>query len=138
MSYTDSLRKQHQEILGIVGQVSAAMKAPINAASGQALHGLLVSLAAKVKVHLATEDKVLYPKLMDSKDAVVSSTSKKFAAEMGEIGGVFKAYVETYRTADAIAGHGEQFKKETEGLFKVLGHRIQVEEASLYPLADKH
>jgi hemerythrin-like domain-containing protein len=94
-------------------------------------------MAGKVKIHLATEDKVLYPNLEKHKDAKVQQMAKQFAAEMGQIKTVFEAYLAKYPTAQAIESHAADWVKETKDLFTVLGKRIERENNELYAAADK-
>ena len=131
MSFTDKFRQQHDEILGIVGDLNAKLKAQADA---QDLRGVLSALAGKLNFHLAMEDKALYPRLMKM-DAKASKMASKFMDEMGGLGEVFAAYNNRWQVS-AIRKDPEGFATETRKVFTALGKRIARENAELYPLAD--
>ena len=131
MSFTDKFRQQHDEILGIVGDLNAKLKAQADA---QDLRGVLSTLAGKLNFHLAMEDKALYPRLMKM-DAKASKMASKFMDEMGGLGEVFAAYNNRWQVS-AIRKDPEGFATETRKVFTALGKRIARENAELYPLAD--
>ena len=131
MSFTDKFRQQHDEILGIVGELNQKLKANADA---QELRGVLSNLAGKLNFHLALEDKALYPRIM-KKDAAASAMAAKFMEEMGGIGAVFVTYNNKWQVS-AIRSDPSGFAAETRTVFLALGKRIARENAELYPLAD--
>jgi hypothetical protein len=131
MSFTDKFRHQHEEILGMVGELNAKLKAKADA---QDLRGVLSNLAGKLNFHLALEDKALYPRLM-KKDAASSALANRFMEEMGGLGAVFSAYNTKWQVT-AIRTDPAGFAAETRKVFVALGKRIARENAELYPLAD--
>lgn len=134
--FTSNLRRHHAEILGIVGQIVPMLKPQIDIKSAEQLRKLLVELSARVATHLTSEDKVLYPKLVGSKNAKASSTATRFSTEMGTIGVALKEYLGKYPTPETIAKDGAKFSSDTKAIFGALGNRIEREEKELYPLAD--
>lgn len=132
MSFTDKFRQQHEEILGIVGELNAKLK---EKADAQELRGVLSNLAGKLNFHLALEDKALYPRIMKA-DAKANAMATKFMEEMGNLGDSFAAYNNKWQ-ATAIRKDPEGFAAETRKVFTALGKRIARENAELYPLADK-
>lgn len=135
--YTDNLRQQHAEILKVVKEMGPLLRpAAIDAPTADRLRKLLVDLSGRVTLHLAAEDKVLYPTLSHDRDAKVAQTANRFAKEMGDIGVAFKGYLGAYPSGAVIFGARDKFCADTSGIFKVLGARIDREEHELYPLAD--
>ena len=136
--HTDNLRKPHREILQIVSGMQALMRIPssVDAAVSDKLRKALVELSARVTVHLAAEDQVVYPRLIKDTDQKISTIAKQFADEMGGIGDVFKAYLSHGRNAAAIAADVRTFAVETKQIASALGTRIDREERELYPLPD--
>ena len=131
MSFTDKFRQQHEEILGIVGELNEQLKAKADA---QALRAVLSNLAGKLNFHLAMEDKALYPRIME-KDARANALARKFMEEMGGLGEAFAAYNAKWQVT-AIRKDPEGFATETRKVFVALGKRIARETAELYPGAD--
>lgn len=131
MSFTDKFRQQHDEILAMVGELNAKLKAQADATD---LRSVLSNLAGKLNFHLAQEDKALYPRLM-KKDAASSAMATRFMEEMGGLGAVFSAYNTKWQVT-AIRSDPAGFAAETRKVFVALGKRIARENAELYPLAD--
>ena len=135
MSRTDNLKRQHQEIVKIVTEISGYLIPDRAKADAPKVHTLLSSLAGKLKLHLATEDKILYPELLKHNDEKVKVVTKKFMTEMGTIGAVFEGYLGKWKTPADIQNNPAGFVADTKGLFDVLAKRVTKEEAELYPLA---
>lgn len=134
---TMQLRQQHQDLLRIVGQIVPLLQPHgLDLAKGDALRKLLLELTGKLNMHLAAEDKVLYPELAASNQARAASVASQFAKEMGHIGASYKEYLAKYPNGAAISEKAAAFCTETNAVFALLGKRIQREEAELYPLAD--
>ena len=132
MGFTDKFRQQHDEILEMVGELNARLKAQADA---QDLRGALSNLAGKINFHLAMEDKALYPRLLKM-DAGASKLAARFMDEMGGLGAAFAAYNAKWQVS-AIRADPAGFAAATRDVFSALGKRIARENASLYPLADQ-
>jgi hemerythrin-like domain-containing protein len=135
MARTDQFRKQHDGIVALVQEISKMLNAASVAANAQEFRLTLSKLAGLVKVHLAMEDKALYPSLVSSADPKVESTAKRFIDEMGGISQAFGDYNDKW-TAKAMREQSDTFVRETKNLFGVLGRRIEKENNELYPMAD--
>jgi len=137
MSVVDNLQRQHREILGIVQQMSAGLDAGklIQRESADSMRALLSQLSGKVSVHLAMEDKSLYPKLVANTNAATSKTAQRFVSDMGPIAEAFANFVKQWPTSAAISQQPTVFVEHTRAIFKALGDRVTREERELYPLA---
>ena len=134
MAYTDNFKRQHQELLAMVGEIAGKLKS--DPADAKALRALLSGLAGKLTVHLAMEDKALYPRLMQQQDARSTALAGKFMKEMGGLAQVFATYNNKWQVT-AIKADPAGFSDETRKVFGALAHRIGRENTELYPLADK-
>jgi hemerythrin HHE cation binding domain-containing protein len=134
MAYTDNFRRQHQELLAMVGEVAGKLKAEPGDARG--LRNLLSALAGKLTVHLAMEDKALYPRLAEAKVESARGLARSFQQEMGGLAQTFANYNQKWQ-ADAIKGDPGGFARETHAVFAAIGRRIGRENEELYPLADR-
>lgn len=137
MLATDTFRRQHNELLAVAGEISKLLDAEKLAQDAQAARLLIGDLSGKLKVHLAMEDKSLYPKLLEDSDRQVSDTAKRFVDEMGGIAKVFGEYLDHWPNSRAIQLAPGQFVKETNDLFGALASRIKRENSQLYPLLDR-
>jgi iron-sulfur cluster repair protein YtfE (RIC family) len=134
MAYTDNFRRQHQELLAMVGEVAGKLKAEPGDARG--LRNLLSALAGKLTVHLAMEDKALYPRLAEAKVESARGLARSFQQEMGGLAQTFASYNQKWQ-ADTIQGDPGGFARETHAVFAAIGRRIGRENEELYPLADR-
>ena len=137
MARTDSFRKQHQDIGIVVKAISAKLNPTKVAADPQGMRALLSQLMGKLNVHLAMEDKALYPDMLKALDANVAATTKRFMSEMGGIAAAAKKYSDGYLSPQAIAANPRDFIRDTNSVFSALSVRIKKEETELYPMADK-
>jgi len=136
MSNVATFKTAHSEILGIVGEIVKYLDSEEKVSAGAAdIRSYLSQIAGKLSVHLAMEDKFLYPKLMESEDPTISGTAKKFADEMSGVADVFKEYSNKWQ-AKAIGDSPAEFITATNGLFAAVGNRIEREEKELYVLLD--
>jgi Hemerythrin HHE cation binding domain len=137
MSKTEKFRETHKELIEMVGQLQPLLNpAKLSKESAQA-RSLLGQFAAKLNMHLAMEDKALYPQLLQHKDPLVQAKAKAFMDQMGGIKDAFTAYMGKYPSAHAIEAAATAFISDTEGLIKVLAKRIQSEDSDLYALVDR-
>lgn len=133
MAKTKSYRDQHDKILESLVELEKMV------ASGKYTGTVMAiaRLAGKVKVHLAVEDKSLYPSLVGHTDKSVSDMAKNFQKEMGQLAGVFVAWVEKWNSDIIIEKSAADFKKETTVVIKALRDRIDRENNQLYATYDK-
>ena len=137
MGRTDDLRTKHQELLNIAAQISGELDAGKLSEGAKQARSLLSTLAGKLGIHLAVEDKNLYPELLNHKDENVRATAKRFIDEMGDIAEAFKNYVDKWPHSKAIQDNPQDFITETKGIFDALSTRISKEDNELYSLVDK-
>ncbi len=136
MSRTQSFRTQHQEIGDILKQVEAVLTPATVAAKGDEVRKTLVALTGKITIHLAMEDKSLYPTMVASANADAKKMAQDYMTEMGGLADAYKAYVGKWGNGQIISAQAETFCTETKGIIDALRKRIQREETQLYPLAD--
>lgn len=98
-----------------------------------ALSALRWRLSRTLLMHLAKEDKHLYPMLEGFADPRVAETARRFSREMGGLATAYGDYVQRW-TAGAVAADWPAFANETRKLLGALRHRILREERDLYPL----
>lgn len=133
MAASDSFRSQHREMLDLVNQMSSQLGAA--GAQAESIRKGLSKLAGKLLLHLAMEDKSLYPKLKVAPDPKVRETAARFTAEMGGLAATFTAYNAKW-TAALVTAQPDAFVRETRAVFSALAKRIDGEERGLYPLLD--
>ena len=136
MAVTETLRKQHAELVEAVRQIDAALKPEQLAKGASEMRRLLSGLMGKLSLHLAMEDNALYPSLEKHADAKVRDIGVKFAREMAGVKPAVEAFAKKWSEAE-IVKDAATFCADTKKLFAVLADRIKRENTELYPLLER-
>ena len=94
-------------------------------------------LAGTLKVHLSSEDRYLYPSLMESDKSNLKNMADKYQKEMGGLSQEFMAFKDKYNTSSKLKSNIAEAKEEITAIFRKIEKRIQKEDQELYPLAEK-
>lgn len=137
MARTDKFRAQHDELLTLASDLQATLNESQLAVDASASRSVLSKLMGKLTMHLAAEDKVLYPDLQSSSDPAVVGLAKRFADEMSGVAPTVVAFNEKWATPSAIKANPASFIAETKNILGVLGNRINRENRELYAAADR-
>jgi hemerythrin-like domain-containing protein len=130
--------KAHDEIAQDMGKISNLLNSPDQIAKqAEQIRALLTSMTGKLKVHLAMEDDVLYPKLSQHQNADVRAIAKRFSDEMGGLKKAFTDYVTKWPGSMAIQKDPAAFMNETKGVLNALAERVKKENTELFPMVDK-
>ncbi|QGU95892.1 hemerythrin domain-containing protein [Clostridium bovifaecis] len=129
-----NLKRQHIEIGELIESINKLIKQNNIENDANEIAKNINILSGKVKIHLDSEDKFLYPDLLREGNDKIKSISKSYVNEMGNIAAVFMDYKNRFNTKSKILGNTDGFKKETCNVLKVLTNRLQKEDRELYPL----
>src|SRR3546814_2350768 len=97
---TGDLRRQHDVALSMVDAIKASIEEMGEEPSLSGVFGLTISLAklsGTLRIHLAQEDRHLYPSLMASGQGYIAATARRFLEAMGQIGPALTAFTEKRR-----------------------------------------
>jgi hemerythrin-like domain-containing protein len=133
---TDRYKKEHVVILTEVSELRKLVESGISE-NADAIAKALVSMSAKVKLHLSAEDQFLYPALAGSVNPAVAKIGKRFQKEMGGIAAAYLEFIGKWNLASKVAANPEGFRADANNIFKALHQRIQSENQELYPLAEQ-
>lgn len=127
------LESQHDEIKELLTALKEGSN--MKAANEQAdeLVKVINTLAGKLRIHMGTEDRHLYPELAKSKEAKVKHLSDRFNTEMSGLFEAFTDYKNQYNTRSKILNDPEGFVKASQAIEAKLIGRIKEEDAHLYP-----
>lgn len=84
-----------------------------------------------LSVHLAQEDRHLYPALQRSRDAATRALASRFAKEMGSLADSHRVYC-TRWPREEIEADWAGYARETRTIMQLLRKRIRREELELY------
>jgi iron-sulfur cluster repair protein YtfE (RIC family) len=137
MAFTQKFREQHDELLVKAGLIGNALDVEKLKEDGGPMRSLLSDLLGKLKIHLAVEDKALYPQLKNCGNHEVVAISIQYQEDMGGIAEFVAKYSKNWPSGMAISENAQAFIDETNQLLSALGTRIQKENDYLYKLADE-
>ena len=132
----ERFKQDHAAIMSSVTELKRLVQAGI-ADNAEPIARAIVSMSSTIKLHLAAEDRVLYPALTGSSVAATAQVAKKFQNDMGAIAAAYTEFSRKWNLGTRVAGEPEQFRKEAGLVFKALHERIQRENQELYPMAER-
>jgi iron-sulfur cluster repair protein YtfE (RIC family) len=131
----DRFREDHDAIMVAVTQLRSLVRSGV-AAHAAEIARAIVSMSAKIKLHLSAEDASLYPYLARSNNARAIEMGSKLQADMGHLAKVYMAFAQQWNIEQAIAAEPERFLSEATEVFTALATRIKLENRELYPMAE--
>lgn len=131
----DKFKQDHILILSLVSNLRTLVQTGVEQNAGE-ISKMIVTISSTIKLHLSTEDRMLYPALLKSEDQAVVKVGRKFQTEMGGIAAAYMAFVSKWNVASKVFANPYAFKKESNDIFKALHQRIQHENAELYLVAE--
>lgn len=135
MSLIQNYVEKHKDIMSDAAGIMRHLDSGIE--NADEVRKLLSLMAGKLKVHLAAEDRFLYPLLMKSDDIAVQKTAEKFVQEMGGIYTSFSKFLNKWPSGASISKNSDLFSREMKEVLSALAERIRREDEELYPLAAK-
>jgi hypothetical protein len=86
-----------------------------------------------IKLHLAVEDRVLYPALEASGNSQLAGMGQKYRQEMDGIAGSYLNFAAKWNTPRQLADEPEAFREEANQVLKALYDRMKREDREFYP-----
>jgi hypothetical protein len=129
---TSIYRRQHDELGRLVGALAAILETGTPAD----LRTALARLAGVLKVHLAMEDKNMYPRLLEHADPGVRSLATEYRRTMSDLAPAFTSYYDRW-SETAIERDRRGFAEATKGIAAALAARISLENDNLYAMVDR-
>lgn len=134
MTNTANLERQHQEFFDLITKMELHKSEQQVKDNAGTISLLLSQLSGKLKIHIISEDKFLYPALMKNTNPKIKTTSQAFFEEMGGLSKVFEEFKNSFATTNKIASNSAAFLRESQKVFLALKKRIEKENKDLYPL----
>lgn len=137
LKLTGQLRLQHDELTALAQELESELGAA-RLVSGEGLcRERLGKLLAKLNVHLALEDKILYQQLLAHERKDVVLLARRFIDEVGSLGGQVKEFAARWEAARSIQERPTAFVAERRTILAALTQRARREDEELYALADE-
>jgi hypothetical protein len=133
----DNFMRQHKDIIEELNYIEKIVnnKDYLNYLDDFVPH--INNLAGKLKIHLNSEDKFLYPNLIDGEDIELKNMANDYINEMGNIADTFTIYKNEFNTKSKINEKIDTFISKTKPILKEIKNRILKEENELYKLVIK-
>lgn len=101
--------------------------------NAQSITQLLLKMSAEIKLHLAVEDRVVYPAFANSGRPELAAMGRFYQSEMGDLSRVYTAFAGRWNLPERVAADPAGFRDEANAVFKALFLRTKREESELYP-----
>ena len=101
MSNLTNLKRQHKEVLSLIEDIETLSLKGLELFAKDIAYNIN-ALSGKLKMHLLSEDKYLYPDLMNSHNKVVKETAQNFSDEMGDLANSFQSFVYLFNIPSKI------------------------------------
>jgi hemerythrin-like domain-containing protein len=137
MARTHSFREQHDEILEIVRSIEAELVMDKLKKNPNNVLKLFAGFSGKLKIHLAMEDKGLYPMLAQHADQSIRSLGESYSKEMTTITDAYMKFSKDWLSPAAIEKDPSSFIASARKVFGLLGKRIEKENRELYTALEK-
>ncbi|AJA47344.1 hypothetical protein CPAST_c12440 [Clostridium pasteurianum DSM 525 = ATCC 6013] len=134
MFYINNLERQHLGIVDEMNKIENYIKEKDFNKNIKYITKSINLLSGKLKVHLQSEDKFLYPYLIKNGDTNMKNLAKKYINDMGNISERFQKYKDKFNTENKFKASIDKFVVETNDIFKLLKNRLNSEDEKLYPL----
>ncbi|WP_348692980.1 hemerythrin domain-containing protein [Duganella fentianensis] len=128
----DKFKHQHLDILGAITRLRTLVQSGISEQAG-AIAQQIIAMSGFIKLHLAVEDRVLYPALENSGNAQLIRLSQQYRSEMDGIASAYLAFAARWNSPRLLIAQPEDFRSEANAVLRTLYERMQREDREFYP-----
>ena len=128
------LREEHARLIEILGRLETVLARSVPPPATE-LFTLRAELTSALVGHLKTEDWMVYPGLIASRDRKVAETARAMAEEMGGLAAEFASFSEAWGATD-IGRDWPGYRRAATEIIGALARRIARENRELYPLIE--
>ncbi len=131
----DKFKQQHVEILTCISALRDLVKSGIRDNAAEISHRI-IAMSSTIKLHLAVEDRILYPALQAANNPALARMGKRFQDEMTSIAHAYLDFARRWNTPATVSGSPEQFRADANSVLKVLYERMRKEDVDFYPVIE--
>jgi hypothetical protein len=128
----DKFKQQHVDILQGIASLRKLALAGVARNAAEIARGI-VSMSATIKLHLAVEDRALYPAVARSADVDLARKGKEFQQEMDAIAAAYEAFAKRWNNARSLELDEGGFRDDANTVLRQVHERMQRENRDLYP-----
>ena len=130
-----SFKDQHTQILAGIATLRNYAHAGISQ-NAERIARQVVELSSIIKMHLAVEDKVLYPSLQRSGNAQLARLGQTYQDDMESLAASYMGFSRRWNTAQAVAQQPELFRTDANTVLRQLHARMRQENTDFYPAVE--
>jgi iron-sulfur cluster repair protein YtfE (RIC family) len=131
----DKFKQQHLEILSCISTLRSLVRSGIGN-NAEEIAKLIVMMSSTIKLHLAVEDKILYPALQNANNVSLASMGKRFQDEMTSIAHAYLTFARKWNTAAIVSHNPEGFRSDANSVLRTLYDRMRKEDTDFYPVVE--
>lgn len=128
----DSFKKQHVQILTGIATLRRYAQEGIKG-NAESIANEVVMLSSVIKVHLAIEDRVLYPSLQKNAHPELAAMGRSYQNEMKDIANAYAGFSRRWNTASQVSENEDDFRRDANTVLKQVHQRMQKENREFYP-----
>jgi iron-sulfur cluster repair protein YtfE (RIC family) len=128
----DKFKQQHIAIVDDIAALRQLVHGGIEANAAR-IAARIVGMSGNIKLHLAVEDRMLYPTLRASGNTVIARMSNLYQLEMDGIVAAYMTFAAKWNTAAHLLADPEQFRNEANSVLRTLFERMKKEDHEFYP-----
>ena len=130
----ENLTRQHRELVRTATEMFGWLDAAkLRTHGATAVHRALSSLSGILKVHLAMEDRSLYPNLVNHRDLDLRTLAQRFLDERAALRDRYDDYQHRWPSPTAIERDAERFIDDSRQILGMLWTRMKTEDDVLHP-----
>ena len=133
MANINNLTRQHIEILEMIYNIKELINKDLEVECSEIAKNINL-LSGKLRIHLESEDKFLYPNLLKNENEKIKNIAKCYIDEMGDILNIFNNYKNQFNTRSKIINNKDKFIINTKEVFDKIEKRMESEDRELYKL----
>lgn len=135
--YLTILKDHHKNIYDLIHTIQDCSSVEAVQSHAEELSRSLSRLAGLIAIHLAAEDKFLYPHLAKSPHEEIRETAASFNKEMGGLADAFTNFKGSYMTPSKIKANPQKYLSDSQQIIGALVQRLEHEDQKLYPLVEE-
>ncbi|AVJ26678.1 hemerythrin domain-containing protein [Achromobacter spanius] len=128
----DKFKQQHVDILEGIASLRKLALAGVARNAAEIAQGI-VAMSATIKLHLAVEDRALYPAVARSADAELARKGREFQEEMDAIATAYEGFAKRWNNARSLELDERGFRDDANTVLRRVHERMQRENHDLYP-----
>lgn len=131
----DKFKQQHRDILAAIDALRTLAHAGV-AAQARPIAEQIVAMSGLIKLHLAVEQRYLYPAAQASGVAGLVNMGRRYETEMDGIAGAYLAFASRWNQPARLQAEPEAFRSEANSVLHALYQRMRREDHELYPAVE--